>query len=207
MCALRWAGPLDKEDIARNGEAVTDVWRVLGQIVTDVDVKLSERRVWLQGVESRRYALLQDFAYGGKGWDAWLDGTHYSATLRYFPGSVPLRAVALDVMPDVSQPSWAPATVAESIEHASRIFASNPWLAQVPMVLDAATPVAHDGTWQVHTSAGGFALQINDASAWSLLAFSGGHALGAMAEWNGRALRILSAWSAASSYWAPELSA
>lgn len=198
--ALGWS--VDKEEVLRDGEAVTDLWRVLGQCALDVDGKLSERRIWLQGLKTQRYALLQEFAYGGKGWDgAWLDNRFYEATLRYFPGSVPLRAVAQDAVLDSSSSVWMSSTNEAALDSVSHAFANNPWLAQLPMMLIEATPVRHDQAWKLHTDLGSFKLRTDDASAWSLLAFSGGHPLRLMGEWDGHELRPLGAWSDQAGYW------
>lgn len=197
--ALGWS--IEKDEVIRTGDAVTDVWRVLGQSITERDAKLSERRVWLQGAGSGRHALLQEYAYGGKGWSGgWRNDTCSAATLRFFPGSVPLRAVALDVAPCAAPAPRAPAPVDDAIDHASRALAANPWLEQVPLVLDAVTPVLLADTWQLHTPSGALRMQLDAASAWSLLAFSGGHPVDVMGEWNGRALFPLSAWSRTSTW-------
>ena len=192
--ALGW--PVDKDEVLRDGEAVTDLWRVLGQCVLELDDKLNERRVWLQGMGTQRHALLQEFAYGGKGWDgAWHGGRCYAATLRYFPGSVPLRALAIDAVTDSATPPWPPATNEAAIDYVSRAFADNPWLVQLPMVLAGATLVPDATMWKLRTDIGTFPLQIDDGNVWSLLAFSGGHPVRVMGEWNGRRLRPLSAWN------------
>jgi hypothetical protein len=201
--ALGWGA--DKDDVASTGEARRDRWRVLGQVTLDIDSKLTERRVWLCGVESRRPALLQEFSYGGKGWErAWRTGAHYGAELRFFPGSVPLRAMAQEVVPETSTAGWRVDPADAAFDAASQAFARNPWLVQFPLVLDAATPFRADARWRVHSTAGSVPLRIDDASAWSLLAFGGGHAVGLMGEWSGTELRVLSAWDRDGAIWTLE---
>ncbi len=198
--ALGW--PIEKEDVLRDGEAVTDLWRVLGQCTLELDGRLGERRVWLQGVGTKRDALLQEFAYGGKGWEGtWQGDRCHAATLRYFPGSVPLRALAVDAAPDASAPPWPADANTAAIDRASHAFAANPWLAHVPVLLTDASLVSRDEGWRLHTDAGAFPLQIGDEDAWALLAFSGGHPVRAMGEWNGRRLRALSAWDRDGTHW------
>ena len=198
--ALGW--PVEKDEVLRDGEAVTDVWRVLGQHMPESGGKLSERRVWLQGMKTQRPAMLQEFAYGGRGWDgAWLGDRCYEATLCYFPGSVPLRAAVRDAALEVASPAWAPAGNEAAIDYVSHAFAGNPWLAQVPMVLGEATPVRDAHGWHLYADVGGFRLRSDEASAWSLLAFCGGHAVRLMGEWDGEGLRPLGAWSDRSGYW------
>jgi hypothetical protein len=203
---LGWAP--DKEEVTAAGEAVMDNWCVLGMVATERDAKLSERRVWLQGMRSGRQALLQDFAYGGRGWDqGWRHGGQYAATLHFYPGSVPLRAVGTDVQPGgpVPMPVYDDADAA--IESASLAFSRNPWLAQVPLVVPSATVMRQEAGWSVRTVAGVFRIEIGDAAAWGLMAFSGGHSVHLMGEWDGHVLRVLSAWDASGSRWALETGA
>nr|WP_254696294.1 SWIM zinc finger family protein [Lysobacter enzymogenes] len=88
--ALGWV--YDKDDLSTLGESVSDRWIVQGQRIDERDDRLFERRVWLRGQASGRDALLHDYAYGGRGWEQqWLDGRAVEATLRFFPGSAPLR--------------------------------------------------------------------------------------------------------------------
>jgi hypothetical protein len=204
--ALGW--PVEKEDVLRDGEPVTDTWRVLGQCTRELDGRLAERRVWLRGVGTHRDALLQEFAHGGQGWEtAWQGGRCHTATLRYFPGSVPLRALAVDAAPEASTPAWPVEGAGAAIDRASHAFAANPWLAQVPMLLVDATLSQHDGGWRLHTDVGAFPLRIGDDDAWALLACSGGHPVRAMGEWNGRTLRLLSAWDRDGAHWCAKAAA
>jgi hypothetical protein len=202
--ALGW--PLDKDEVLSVGEAVADLWQVLGQTVEEIDSKLSERRVWLRGHASGRDALLQDFAYGGRGWDAWQTGAHYKATMRYFPGSVPLRAIAVDAVAAQSPAPSSPADVDTALDQLSRCYAANPWLAHLPLVLAPAILTGDRHGWFVSTAAGSLPLRIDEDAVWSLHAFAGGAELTLMGEWNGRSLHLLSAWDAAQGLWTAEAS-
>jgi hypothetical protein len=194
--ALGWV--FDKDDVAALGEAVADRWRVLGQCQFERDDRLHERRVWLRGLDTGRDALLLDYAYGGRGWEgAWTSGATYATTLRYFPGSAPLRALAATAQA-VAVDTVNDADVDRAVDAASHAFAANPWLPCVPLVLAGSTPARHDDAWRLHTGAGDVRLAIGDASAWSLLAFGGGQPLSVMGEWDGRRLRPLAAWAAQS---------
>lgn len=124
--ALGWTA--DKEEVLASGEAVSDRWQVIGQITSEVDAKLSERRVWLTGVASRRPALLREFAYGGKGWErTWQHGAEYQATMRYHAGSVALRALAEDVSRDGTVSPQLKQEAGDAFDAASHAFANNPW--------------------------------------------------------------------------------
>ncbi len=202
---LGW--PEDKEDVIASGESVTDQWRVLGQTIIEVDTKLSERRVWLLGVSTRRAALLQEFSYAGKGWERpWMQEALYRCEMRFYPGSVPLRAVAQNVTADHANPPSVLDTAEAAFNTASQALAANPWLAQVPITFGAATLFRRGEEWRLHTSAGSVALKIGDDAAWSLLAFSGGHAVAVMGEWSGAELMVLSAWDDTAATWTLEAS-
>lgn len=203
--ALGW--PLDKEEVLTEGEAVSDVWQVLGQTVEEIDAKLSERRVWLRGHASGRDALLQDFAYGGRGWDAWRSGEFYQATMRYFPGSVPMRAIAVDAIAAEAPARSVRADIASTLDQVSWRYAANPWLTHLPIVLAPATVIGDQHGWFASTAAGCLPLNIHENTVWSLLAFAGGAELTLMGEWNGRSLRLLTAWDEAQNLWVAESAA
>lgn len=192
--ALGW--PMDKDELASGPDAAAmeDVWTVVGQAVDVLDARLSERRVWLLGEGSGRYALLQDYAFKGAGWEhAWVVGHAYPARLRFHAGSAPMRAQV--ETRDAARPAAAPAcdTVA-AIESASRWLAENPWLPRVPMLLHAAP--AFDGQRQatLRSGSGVLALELAGDALWTLLACSGGRHLALMGEWDGQRLRPLTAW-------------
>ena len=189
--ALGW--PHDKEEVAAAGESVNDEWLVIGQITVTRDERLAERRVWLRGKDSGRDALLLDFAFKGKAWDDhWLDGASYRALLTFYPGTLPLRALARNATKMPDRP-WPADAASEAVERASIRLAGNPWLRQVPMLLRDATPMVADDGLTLQTTAGAFALRLKDAGAWSLLAFSGGHPVHVMGEWDGAGVLPLTA--------------
>lgn len=184
---LGWA--LDRDAVLAGGEPLSDRWTVLGQCAEPRDDRLVERRIWLYGHASRRFALLQDFAYGGQGWDGvWLDGMSYRADVMFHPGSVRLRAQVVS-QSDPADGIWPESTVAEAIDRASGWLALNPWLLSVPMLIDRCTPHRAPAGWQATTDAGAFELQLHDEAGWALLASSGGHPMRMLGEWDGLALR------------------
>ncbi|MGO1072840.1 SWIM zinc finger family protein [Lysobacter sp. CA199] len=190
--ALGWS--YDKDEVAGFGDSVSDRWVVQGQSIQERDDRLFERRVWLHGLDSGRDALLHDYAYGGRGWEqSWLSGRAYPTSLQFFPGSAPLRALASGQgAASAAQARAQPA--AQAIDRASRAYADNPWLPLWPLSLSEARPLRDGEAWRVHTDAGRLPLELPDFAGWSLLAYGGGQALNLMGEWDGRALRPLSAW-------------
>lgn len=191
--ALGWS--LEKDEIQSTGTPVTDHWVVLGQITEDYDTRLTERRTWLYGTQTKQYALLLDFAFKGQGgltW-SWINQYTYEATLAYYPGSMPLRAILLEQNKESNQFSLPPYMLEESINTSSVLLASNPWLVQTPVFLPDVLPLLHQDEWWVKTHAGYFLLNIHEPNCWNLMAFSAGEAIHLFAEWNGRTLRPLAA--------------
>lgn len=190
--ALGWS--YDKDDIGALGEAVSDRWVVQGLTTLERDDRLFERRVWLHGEASGRDALLHDYAYGGRGWEqVWLSGRAYAATLRFFPGSAPLRALASEQGAGTAAVAWAH-DADEAIDRASRAYADNPWLPLWPLSLRDALPVRQDESWHLRIGGRRVRLALADFAGWTLLAHSGGRPLNLMGEWDGRVLRPLRAW-------------
>ena len=194
--ALGW--PVDRETVLREGEALQDAWFVQGQQLIEHPGNLTERRVWLHGMESGRAALLQEYSHGGRGWDQqWRTGYRHAGTVHFHAGTVPLRAVAGEVQGGTA--SAVPDN--DTFDAAAQAHANNPWLPQVPMRLSPVT-VTHDGQhcWVQHAE-GTLALQLAPMPGWSLMAFAGGHPLCLMGEWDGQALHPLSAWNAQGEQW------
>ncbi|MXV13067.1 SWIM zinc finger family protein [Xanthomonas sp. LMG 8992] len=196
--ALGW--PLDRETVLREGEAVHDRWHVQGQHLIEQPGNLLERRVWLQGLDSGRPALLQDYSHGGRGWEQhWRNADVHVGRLHFHPGTVPLRAVAGEVGAGAQAVAAPPRT--DTLDAAACAHALNPWLPQVPMRLQD-VHIAHDGrsAWAQHAE-GGLPLQVSALQGWALLAFAGGHRVCLMGEWDGHTLLPLSAWNGQGERW------
>ena len=203
--AMGWA--LDKEDIQLRTTPVTDQWLVLGQKMHELDARLTERRIWLWGQTTKQYALLLDFAFQGRGLEwLWKNNQSYQATLAYYPGSVPMRAISIHQgKPIPAQPGtgantstdWPDIASTQSFELASTMYAMNPWLPQVPVLLPEThiIPIPDENKWLAHTTEGYYYLSIQDKAAWELMAYTAGQPLTLFAEWNGRNLCPLSAKS------------
>lgn len=184
--ALGW--PLDKEEMAKLGEAVDDRWTVLAQITQDKDRRLQERRVWLWGERSGRMALVLDFAHAQQGFEqAWLTGTAHEARLQFAPATQALRAWAGEREGAVDSAAWPPA-------HTPGL--AQPWQVVVPVVLKGAVlrrGPEPDGAWQAHSPHGVWPLLLAEDEAWVLMALCGGHGVDLLGEWDGQWLRPLRA--------------
>lgn len=206
MTALGWNQ--DKAELLAASPAVADQWLVLGGCQIEGQGRLVERRMWLWGEQSRRMALLQDYAHGGRGYErAWVVGRRYTASLHFYPGGAPLRAIAADNSSLLEeQTASAPNLLAHSAPQqgwrdlAERL-AGNPFQLLQPLMLQGVRLHRVEGQgWRAMVSDGTaervLHLDLPDAQAWSLMAASGGHPMLAVGEWSDERWRLLSAWNA-----------
>ncbi|MEZ0273329.1 MAG: SWIM zinc finger family protein [Roseimicrobium sp.] len=196
--------PMEREEVLASGEHLTDQWMVCGQSFEENE-RLWERRVWLKGAKSGRHALLLDFSHGQRRYEqGYVSGSVFEATLAYFPGNHPLRALLVDAPrmtkaagggQDFASESWDAA-----LGEISNACARNPWLPRLPLGMSQVVPAYHDGQWTARDVAGREArLRVSADDAWELAALSGGRALTIFGEWNGEQWRPLAAWTNESS--------
>ncbi|MCX9155626.1 SWIM zinc finger family protein [Niveibacterium sp. 24ML] len=188
--------PVDRETVAAAGEQIEDDWVVLGQCI-DEDGRLWVRRVWLRGSATGRYALLLDYAHGSRRFDqSFLTSSRLRMRLAFYPGNAPLRAIVLGEAAQIERVDAPPTlTLDESLNTLALAEAANPWQAPQPMLFSNGVP-RHDahGWWLQTTSQQIVPIVLPDEEGWILLAESGGEAISVFGEWQGGALRLLSAW-------------
>lgn len=191
--------PWDKLEVIAASPRVDDDWRVLGVIAEERDEKLVERRVWLHGERSGRRAWLLDHAFGGRGFEqSFVAGSRVRAGLHFYPGTASLRALVADgaALADGAAPWPRPALADEWRGMAQRV-AANPWTWLHPIVVDAAVLARDGAAWVLHVEGQVLPASLSDAEGWALLAAQGGAPLRLIGEWDGRALRPLTAIDAA----------
>lgn len=192
--ALGW--PADKEEVLARGERLADTWNVLG-CVLDENERLWERRVWLRGRDSGRYALLLDFAHGRPVFEQhFLVGSALGMTLAYYPGAQPCRAVPADRPVAAGNGGFTADDEAAEWAALAAGIAAQPWQSPRPLALPGAVPVLDGGGWALYVVEGGrLPLALAGDDGWRLLALGGGVPLGMFGEWDGERLRPLSAWT------------
>jgi hypothetical protein len=181
--------PLPQEAVLDRGERVSDDWIVLGQR-TDDEWRLRTRRTWLLGGESRRYAMILQFAASGAPFaEQFVSGTIVSGELAFYPGAYPLRAVVRSRAGVATRAVELPGhrTVEAFLDHASTITASQPWLERLPATLSGVVPLLDGERWLVRDQDGG-ALPLSGGEHWALISISGGHPIDLVAEWEGGTL-------------------
>jgi SWIM zinc finger len=192
--AIGWAQNQD-ELLAAPG--LRDRWLVLGQRVDEED-NLRVLRTWLWGEVSDRPALILAFAAAGQPLDRSLVlGTALDASLVFFPGACPLRALLKERYAPPSSLDWPRGFADFSAAAAAyaAALAQVPWLERFPMALEAAIPTHAGERWHVRDTAGhSLSLSPGFSHGWRLLAISGGRPLALFGEWDGDVLLPLSVW-------------
>ncbi len=198
--------PHDQTEVAAAGERLADRWCVLGLAIEERANKLTERRVWLRGQRSGRFGWMLDHAFAGRGFEqAWIAGTAVDATLAFFPGASPLRAIALergaasanDEVGAWWQGGGAGMARTDAWQDVAERVAACPWAALHPVVVGGAV-VDHDGGHlRLVRDADAWPMALGDADVWRLLACTGGAPVTLAGEWDGTAVRPLAAWSSA----------
>lgn len=202
--AAGWA--IDKETVLTEGDAVTDVWQVQGVMTLERDnnsyQRLTERRVWLQGQHSQRWALLLDFAFGGQGFtEMWHTEQRFEATLRFYPGIASVRALLASSLHAASGPVAAPPPQpnAQSWHDLASRMAATPWSPSWPMRLDHVLlipPSEHQRTWSLWSAdAQVLPLALAEADSWQWMAQTAGQAQTVFGEWDGQRLHPYTAWA------------
>jgi len=180
-------------DVLAGGEPVRDHWQVLGRRDVEQD-RVRARRTWLRGRKSGRPALVLSFAPAGVGLDDSLTpGTEVDASLVFYPGAVPLRAIVQARQDTVPGRPPDGDTVAGLLAGYAAALAEDPWLATWPAVLDV-TPARSPGPAVSDAAGDAVPLHPEAGLGWTLLALSGGHQLTVAGEWTPRGLWPLTAW-------------
>jgi hypothetical protein len=182
--------PLPREVVLERGEKVADGWIVLGQRTED-EGRLKSRRTWLLGGDSRRYALVLQFAAAGAPFaEGFVSGTLVRGELAFYPGAYPLRAVVRSRTGGGTRVEKLPGhgTLEKFLDHTSWATARQPWLERLPAAIEGVVPLLdggpNGGRWLVRDR-DGEALPLANGEHWTLLSLSGGHPVDLAAEWDG----------------------
>ncbi|MEY4978438.1 MAG: hypothetical protein RLZZ352_708 [Pseudomonadota bacterium] len=201
--------PIDKDTVLAEGEAVSDVWQVCGVMTLEREStatqRLTERRTWFHSPRWQRHALVLDFAFAGQGFaHSWHTGQQVAATLRFYPGTAPTRALvqadSAAAATDAEAVFTAPSTAPDPWLPLARCMAANPWSPSWPLQLPHATlcpPANPETAWTLRTLEGQrIPLAVAHTDAWLWMAQTGDTTTTVFGEWDGSALHPLSAWHA-----------
>ena len=186
-----------KEEELPADTRVRDRWLVTGQRTYEED-KLRVQRTWLRGEESRRDALLLDFAAPGQSpRSGLLTGMLIDAELVFYPSNYPLRAAVRQrhSTPSPGERARGHASAEEFLAAYADALARNPWLEAFPALLDEVVPVRRGESWLVRDRDGRLLpLGPRLTEGWKLLALGGGRPVTLSGEWDGRHLLPLCVW-------------
>jgi hypothetical protein len=177
------------------GEQVRDEWAVVGQVVVEDD-RLRSQRTWLRGRTSGRDALVLAFAASGQVLDPGVVfGTTVDASLAFYPGAAPLRALIADRHDDPRPLERLPGyeTVEAALASRAAALASNPWLDRFPVGLCAVVPARDGDGWALVDENEGTLRLARRHDAWPLIALSGAHRIDIFGELEGDELTPLAA--------------
>lgn len=189
--------PFEKDEVLAGPDTARDRWAVVGMSIEEA-ANLREQRIWLQGLTTRRSALILDFAYENQPLDVSLPpGTGFEGELAFYPGGSPLRALVKDrtggLAPLTEFPGFA--LLEDGIDAFAKAFAENPWIGRFPFGVHNLRPRRSDHGWMIRDGADReLPLTPEFRHGWDLLAVSGGRPLSLFGEWSETAFRPLSGW-------------
>ena len=182
--SIGWTVPTE-EVLA--GERVRDEWAVVGQVVIDDD-RLRAQRTWLRGEQSGRDALILAFAASGQVLDPGVVfGTVVDASLAFYPGAAPLRALVAEKHGEPRALARLPGyeTVDAAFAQRAEQLARNPWLDRSSVALRGVVPVRDGEGWALVDGTGGAIALAPRHDWWEVVALSGGHPVDVCGELEG----------------------
>ncbi len=164
-------------------EKIKDTWLVLGRQRETNDEDLTIQRDWLYGTQSKRFALILNFAYRSAPiQNLVVPGTATQAELVFYPGNYAIRAAIKVIGSNSSKfhtpellPNWDAAQ-----QLYCQILSLSPWADNIPMFIANVLPVMQQGRWYLKDT-DNFVMPL-DASfdiqkLYQILAISGGHSI------------------------------
>lgn len=168
---------LSKEEVLKQN-TVDDDWFVL-HISTTMNDNLSERRIWLYGTKTKRFALLLDFSFVGKLFEYNLPaGKLIKCKLAYYPSEYPLRAL---VEGDIfTSDSKAKINEANSFQNAviqlANAKSKQPFIYEIPFFIEELTVARVDDEMFLMDKEGfSQKIKLNNEKLMVLLSISGGN--------------------------------
>lgn len=174
-----------QDDILANYPAVTDRWKIVGQIRQHED-SLIERRTWLYGETTRRYALILEFAHSSRPFtESYTVGHVFEGDVVYYPSAYPLRVAVKRT--GISQRNtqfltdW-PDSVDAILDEFSAALALNPFLERIPVAAHRMYPTP---SWLTDSQARRLPMKATGYTLDWYKAVVGEHRLPVFGEWDG----------------------
>lgn len=176
---------LKQDEVLEQGTGVSDRWQVLGIQMEQVE-QLQERRTWLYGEATNRYALLLDFSHRSRPFDTHYPlGQSFVGELVYYPSAYPQRAIVKERKSGYSLIRYPEIRLADTVEDILNTYADalaiNPFLQYIPAGLQQGWATRSD---LIDTKGMKLPLSRGAPSQW-LNAVMGGNWLPIFGEWDG----------------------
>ncbi len=143
------------EDVS--AEKIKDAWLVLGRQRETNNEELTIQRDWLYGTQSKRFALILNFAYRSTPiQNLVVPGTAAQAELVFYPGNYPIRAV-IKVIGSTTTKFTPPDTLSHwdaAQEYYTQLLSRFPWADNIPMFVSNVLPVMQNTQWYLKDTEG-----------------------------------------------------
>lgn len=184
---------ISQEELSGRTDGVQDIWCVVGQ-TTSEEKQLRVQRVWLLGRETRRWALVVQFATLGQPFAELLPvGTECPGTVVYYPGASEQRGKLIRQEGGIAEVARRlPGTdrLESFLSGVSSQLASQPWVRSACGLFSDVTIIPREQQWVLRDRVG-HGLPLSPKNHWKLLALTGGAPCDLAAEWEGRYLHPL----------------
>ncbi|WP_296537786.1 SWIM zinc finger family protein [uncultured Actinomyces sp.] len=173
---------------------VGDTWVVVAGR-DSVEGRLAERRLWLYGTTTRRWALILAFAPISSGFSTTVvPGTRFDAVAHFYPGRGQLRVALSDEQPSRPVAGWAPepSGTASAREAWRRAVAADPWVEAVPVLVSGRFRLLGNGEPALGDADGALPLITPDDARWVLPLLTDGDEVTVAGELSPAGLRALS---------------
>ena len=181
---------IKKEEI--DGDSLSDSWRVVGKLVRRVDKQLREQQLWLVGTSTRRKALILEYSFGDTPFSTTFSvGQSMSGSLRFFPGSRPVRAIPGADLKKTSIELNIPctSTFSDELDWYANMLAANPWRVEQLFLIKDLLLLRQQNRWLLYDSKGAHInLQNSGSLNWPLYSFGGEAPFDLAGIWNGSML-------------------
>lgn len=192
---LSVAGFTIKKDQLPQDKSVVDHWVPTGITYTQEE-NLKVRRCWMMGLNSKRVAMLLDFAWGRTDFtQQYAYNEICTGSLVYYPSTFPLRAQLFNPQKHKKPMKSLPAFRSFDIFllQYAKAFARNPWIGSFPGAFAGVRILHEQGTFNLldeHESL--LPMHGSDNLCWALMAMANREDLQIFGEWNGYELSIFS---------------
>lgn len=173
---------------------IGDTWVVVAGR-DSVEGRLAERRLWLYGTTTRRWALILVFAPVSGGFSTTVvPGTRFDAVAHFYPGRGQLRVALSDEHPSQPVTGWVPepSGTFSAREAWRRAVAADPWVEVVPALVSGRFRLLGNGELALGDADGALPLITPDDARWVLPLLDDGDEVTVAGELSPAGLRALS---------------